>query len=249
MKSKPHYGYYALPIMTGLSTLIILAGILVFLFVMQIIGIIILAFGVYLVVSYGISIHFMRQDRAEDVSEILKLVGNENVLDVGCGLGKLTNGIAKQLKDGKVIGIDIWDKMEIPGNSAEKAYENAEIEGVRDKVEFSFGNVLDIPFPDTSFDLVTSSSVLNNLHGMDEKLKALQEIYRVTTPGGRFLLVEPLRNLRGFFTFTPFAFWMLLKKDDWIRLLQKSNFVVYDYLYRYGVGWFVVERPINIKSV
>lgn len=241
-KSKPHYGYYALPIMTGLSALIILAGILMFLFVMQIIGTIILAFGVYLVASYGVSIHFMRQDKAEDVSEILKLEGNENVLDVGCGLGKLTNGIAKQLKDGKVIGIDIWDQMEIPGNSAEKAYENAEIEGVREKVEFKFGNVLDIPFPDKMFDLVTSSSVLNNLHGMDEKLKALKEIYRVTKPGGRFFLVEPLRNLRGFFTFTPFAFWMLLKKEDWMKLLKQSNFVINDYLYRYGVGWFVAER-------
>ena len=249
MKSKPHYGYYALPIMTGLSALIILAGILFFLFFVQLIGIIILAFGFYLVASYGISIHFMRQDRAADVSEILKLAGNENVLDVGCGLGKLTNGIAKQLNDGKVIGIDIWNKMEIPGNSAEKAYENAAIEGVRDKVEFKFGNVLDIPFPDTTFDLVTSSSVLNNLHGMDEKLKALKEIYRVIKPGGRFLLVEPLRNLRGFFTFTPFAFWMLLKKDDWIRFLQQSNFVINNYLYRYGVGWFVVKRPINTKSV
>jgi ubiquinone/menaquinone biosynthesis C-methylase UbiE len=249
MKSKPHYGYYALPIMTGLSVLIILAGILVFLFVVQIIGIIILAFGIYLVASYGLSIHFMRQDSAEDASEILKLMGSEYVLDVGCGLGKLTNGIAKQLNGGKVIGIDIWNKMEIPGNSAEKAYENAEIEGVEDKVEFKFGNVLDIPFPDTTFDLVTSSSVLNNLHDMDEKLKALKEIYRVTKPGGRFLLVEPLRNLRGFFTFTPFAFWMLLKKDDWMSLLKQSNFVINDYLYRYGVGWFVAERPISAKRV
>jgi ubiquinone/menaquinone biosynthesis C-methylase UbiE len=78
--------------------------------------------------------------------------------------------IAKNLKTGRVVGIDIWDKKEIPGNSPERAYENAEIEGVKDKVEFRYGNVLEIPFPGQTFDLVTCGSVLNNLSGEKEKL-------------------------------------------------------------------------------
>jgi len=84
-----------------------------------------------------------------------------------------------QAKEGKVIGVDIWDKMEIPGNSPENAYANAEIEGEQDKVEFKTGNVLNLEFPDNYFDLVTSSSVINNLHGKADKMKALREIYRV----------------------------------------------------------------------
>ena len=111
--------------------------------------------------------------------QILKLEGDEKVLDVGCGLGRMTIAVAKRLNEGKVIGVDIWDKMEIPGNSPENAYANAEIEGVRDKVEFRTGNVLDLPFPDNSFDLVTSASVINNLHSLADKSKALKEIFRV----------------------------------------------------------------------
>jgi len=40
----------------------------------------------------------------------------------------MTVAVAKQLSKRKVIGIDIWDKMEIPWNSPENAYANAKIE-------------------------------------------------------------------------------------------------------------------------
>lgn len=126
---------------------------------------------------------------------LLELKGNGEALDVGCGLGRMTIAVAKHLDRGRVVGIDIWDRMEIPGNSPERAYANAEIEGVRERVEFKTGNVLSIPFPDDSFDVVTSSGVMNNLHGDAERLKAFEEIFRVLRPGGRFLLLEPLRDL------------------------------------------------------
>jgi len=60
------------------------------------------------------------------------------------------------------------------------------------------GNVLELPFQGSTFDLVTCSSVLNNLHSDDLKIKALSEIHRVLKPSGRFLIAEPLRSLRIF---------------------------------------------------
>jgi ubiquinone/menaquinone biosynthesis C-methylase UbiE len=45
--------------------------------------------------------------REKVISEIT-LRGNENVLDIGCGRGLLTFGIAKRLTTGKVIGLDHW---------------------------------------------------------------------------------------------------------------------------------------------
>jgi len=157
---------------------------------------------------------------------------------VGCGLGKIAIGIAKSLKTGKVVGIDIWDKREIPGNSPERAYENAEIEGVKDKVEFRYGNVIEIPFPDETFDLVTCGSVLNNLRSEKEKVKALREIHRVLKPRGKFLLIEPLRNLRGMFLFTVFGFWKLLSKERWMKLLEEQGFSLISFSYQKGLGWF-----------
>lgn len=241
-KENPHYGYYALKIFVLMIGCIMVAGAVIYVFLSPIAGIIIVSLGCYLLVSYVGSLYMLNQSQPLDFTEVLKLQGNEKVLDVGCGLGKVTGGVAKQLTTGNVTGIDIWDTTEIPGNSPETACKNAELEGVRDKVAFETGNVLDIPFEDNSFDLVTSSSVLNNLHGDEQKLEAMKEVYRVLKSGGTFFLLEPLRDLRGFFIFTPLAFWMLLPKNKWIALLEKANFVNLTYTYK-GEGYFIVEKP------
>jgi len=242
-KRKPHYGYYALPIFAALSTVIVIVGVLVSAFLLQVAGIVIILFGVYMLSAYGISMYLARQSRSADIPEMLQIRGDEKALDVGCGLGKMTVGVAKRLTTGKVIGVDIWDRIEIPGNSPARAYENAKLEGVLDRVEFKTGNVLSLPFPGNSFNLVTTSSVINNLHGHAEKLKALGEILRVLRPGGNFLMMEPLRNLRGFFTFSPFAFLELLPKHAWTKMLDDAGFVELQYSYRNGMGIFLVRRP------
>ena len=241
---KPHYGYYALPIFAILSAIIVAVGILVAILAWLFVGLILIGFGVYMILSYGVSLLLMDQTKASELPRIIELRGDERVLDVGCGLGKMTIGIAKALKEGKVIGIDIWDKMEISGNSPERAYANARLEGVHDKVEFRTGNVLSIPFRDNSFDIVTSSSVINNLHDDSKKLEALEEIFRVLQPGGRFLLLEPLRDLQGAFIFTPFFVWMLLPKGRWITLLEKVGFVNLRYDHYQRMGLFLAEKPM-----
>ncbi len=243
MKSKKaHYGYYGLPILSIVIGIIFLIGALILSYVSELFGWIIIGFGLYILASYVISMMLVHLKAREDFPDILEIRGNEYVLDVGCGLGRMSIAVAKRLKEGRIVGIDIWDKKELWSNSPERAYANAEIEGVKEKVEFRPGNVLEIPFIDNAFDLVTSSSVLNNLHGDDLKIKALSEIYRVLKHGGRFFMLEPLRSLRMFFLFTPFAFWDLLKKDDWVRLLNKVNFINLKYLYQDGVGFFAVEK-------
>ena len=243
--ATPHYGYYALPIFAILSAISIVIGIIVAILVWRLAGFIIIGLGLYFILNYGISIHLTGQTESTSLSEIFELKGDEKVLDVGCGLGRMTIDVAKQLTTGKVIGIDIWDKLEIPGNSPERAYANAQIECVRDRVEFQTGNVLAIPFPNNSFDLVTSSSVINNLHGDSKKLKAFKEIFRVLRPGGKFLLLEPLRDLWGALLFTPFFVWILLTKDKWITLLKTTGFVNLRYDYFRQMGVFLVVKPIR----
>jgi ubiquinone/menaquinone biosynthesis C-methylase UbiE len=243
--AKPHYGYYALYIFTIMAALLVVTGVFVAIFVWWLAGYIMIGLGLLMTLSYGISMKMARQTEHSDPSRVLELKGDEEVLDVGCGLGKMTVGVAKRLKTGKVIGIDIWDKTEIPGNSPERAYANAKIEGVSDRVKFRTGNVLSIPFPDNSFDVVTSSSVINNLHNDLGKLKALEEILRVLRPGGRFLMLEPLRDSwEGILTFGLFVF-LILPKDRWIKLLDRAGFVSLRYDRFHGMGAFLVEKPIQ----
>jgi len=144
--AKPNYRYYALPVIIILSAIFFVIGILVAIFLWLIAGFILVGFGIYLISSYGISLLLMDQTKASELPKKIEMKGNERVLDVGCGLGKMTVGIAKVLEKGKVIDIDIWNKWEIMGNSSERAYENARIEGVIDKVEFKYGDMLSIPF-------------------------------------------------------------------------------------------------------
>ena len=239
---KSHYGYYGLPILGAITGVVLLIGILIVLFISELFGWIVVCFGLYILISHGISLFLTNQRLHAYFPDILKIEGNEYVLDVGCGLGRMSIAVAKRLKNGRVVGIDIWDKKMLWDNSSERTYINAEIEGVKEKVEFKYGNIFKIPFPDNTFDLVTCSSVLNNLRGNAKKLRALSEIYRVLKPGGRFLLIEPLRCLRMFFLFTPFAFWQLLTKEDWSRLLKRTGFESMKYQRKDGVAIFLLEK-------
>jgi ubiquinone/menaquinone biosynthesis C-methylase UbiE len=176
------------------------------------------------------------------IATLLELEGNEYVLDVGSGTGRTAVQIAKRLTTGKLVGIDIWDTMELGGNSPERAYTNAEIEGVKAKVEFKFGNVLEIPFDNNVFDIVTCSSVLNNLPGEKNRTKALKEIFRVLKPGGKCMLLEPLRNLRTFCAFTPFAVFQLGKKEHWENYAETAGFSKVRFHDEKGIGIFILEK-------
>jgi ubiquinone/menaquinone biosynthesis C-methylase UbiE len=241
-KKKAQYGWYALPKLAISVGVIVGIGIVIGLLWLKWLGVAVGCFGVYLILSHGITLYVLNRRKAPEIEKMLKLKGSEKVLDVGCGLGRMSIGVAKLLTTGRVVGIDIWDKMELLSNRPERAYQNAEIEGVRDKVEFKTGNILSIPFPDGSFDLVTCSSVVNNLHTNGEKLDALQEIFRVLKPSGTFLLMEPIRSLDAFFLFTPLVFWMLPSKDRWFELLNKAKFTPPRYSYWSGMGIFATER-------
>jgi len=240
---KAQYGYYGLPKIAIPVAVIVGIGIIIGLFWLKWLGVAISCFGIYLILSYLITLYVINRREAPDLKKMLRLEGSENVLDVGCGLGRMAIGVAKLLTTGKVVGIDIWDRMELISNCPERAYENAQVEGVRDKVEFKTGNILSIPFTDGSFDLVTSSSVVSSLHTKVEKLNALKEIFRVLKPGGTFLLMEPIKSWATFFLFTPLAFWVLSSKDFWSELLNKANFTSPSYSYWSGMGIFLTEKP------
>jgi len=96
------------------------------------------------------------------------------ILDAGCGAG----GNALFLRRyGQVVGIDL-------------AAEALDLGGWRLPGALARGSVLEIPFADASFDLVTSFDVLYHRAVPDERL-ALRETARVLRPGGRLLIRLP----------------------------------------------------------
>jgi len=133
----------------------------------------------------------------ERVMDSIAWRGDETVLDVGCGRGLMLIAAARRLKEGRVIGIDLWQKQDLSGNDRQVPLENARLEGVSDRVEVQDGDARQLPFPDATFDVVVSSQVIHNISRPEERAQALREIARVLKPGGQVAILD-FRNTREY---------------------------------------------------
>lgn len=120
----------------------------------------------------------------------LNWTGNEKVLDVGTGRGLLMIGAAKHLTTGKAVGIDIWSKADLSGNSVNATLRNVELEGVSGRVEVKSEDATAMQFPDASFDVVLSNLCLHNIPSRGARDQACREIVRVLKPGGKAVISD-----------------------------------------------------------
>jgi SAM-dependent methyltransferase len=106
------------------------------------------------------------------------LRGVERALDAGCGTGHTALAFAPHVAE--VAALDLTEAMLAQGRKL------ARDRGIAN-VKFQRGDVERLPFPDASFDLVTSRY---SAHHYPHPLVALREFARVLKPGGTFLLVD-----------------------------------------------------------
>lgn len=122
----------------------------------------------------------------------LHLRGNEQVLEMGCGRGAVLSLAAKRLDRGHAFGLDLWSTVDQSGNSPEATLRNLELDGVKGRCTVETGNMMAMPLPDASFDVVVSSLAIHNIKGEAGRVKALDEAFRVLRPGGRLMIVDLL---------------------------------------------------------
>jgi ubiquinone/menaquinone biosynthesis C-methylase UbiE len=96
------------------------------------------------------------------------------LLDVGCGPGSITRGLAERLPAGQVVGLDLSRE------TLEAARRDAEARGLRN-LRYEEGSVYELPFSEASFDVVYAHQVLQHLR---ERGAALREMLRVVRPRG-----------------------------------------------------------------
>jgi SAM-dependent methyltransferase len=123
--------------------------------------------------------------------------GDEAVLDIGCGRGLIAVAAARRVPRGKATGVDIWQEVDLGGNSPEAIRTNAEAAGVADRLAVDTGDARALPYPDASFDVVASMTALHNIPGAEGRRAAIAEAWRVTRPGGQILIFD-IRHARSY---------------------------------------------------
>jgi len=107
----------------------------------------------------------------------------DSVIDVGCGMGNFTLELANRKNFKKIVGIDfLKDTFDI-------ARENPKF---FERVSFTEGNLIYMPFKDRSFDLAVCLNVLHHIHVDDFNL-AIKELARITD---KYLILE-IRNKKN----------------------------------------------------
>jgi len=113
-----------------------------------------------------------RRTVLDGVIDGLSLPAGARILDAGCGSGRNMVDLARR---GSVTGVEL----------SEPSVALARERGVGEVIA---GSVLELPFPDGSFELIVSLDVIEHL---EDDLGALREFRRATAPGGALLITVP----------------------------------------------------------
>lgn len=118
-----------------------------------------------------------QQKWARELLADLKLTGSEDILDLGCGDGKITAEIAGLAADGSVIGVDNSTQMIALAQESYSPNQHPNLSfQVMDASALSF---------DVCFDLVFSNAVL---HWVKNHQPVIEGLYKSLRVGGKILL-------------------------------------------------------------
>ena len=141
------------------------------------------------------------------------------ILDVGCGLGQILELISDKKKGNcELFGIDLTPGMVLKSR-----------ERLGDRAQIVEGDVENMPYEDGQFDLVLC---MHSFHHYPFPQKAMDELYRVLSPGGRLMLVDnnlpPFKrfmyNLRQKVTFYHKGDIRFYSFDEMLSLAANSKF-------------------------
>ncbi|MGZ5600119.1 MAG: class I SAM-dependent methyltransferase [Methylobacter sp.] len=172
-----------------------------------------------------------QQKWARELIANLNLTGMEDILDLGCGDGKVTAEIARLVSDGSVIGVDNSRQMI---DLAKEKYSSNQ----HPNLSFQVMDASDLLFEDC-FNLVFSNAVL---HWVKNHKPVVEGLYKSLRMGGKILLrmggkgdaegilsimneVRAANEWTQYFTGFEFPF-TFLGVDDYQTLLREAGFSI-----------------------
>lgn len=171
------------------------------------------------------------QDQLEFLTELAGLTPDQNVLDIGCGVGRLAMPLTKYLSNiGSYDGFDnarnvvVWCRRNISSRRSNFRFHLADVvsstvpdaNGI-DAAEFKF------PFSDASFDLAYAGSLFTHLLPNAAE-NYLAETARTLRPGGRLVATFNLYNSASILSVTPRRLNQIWPVDhDYYRLKEENS--------------------------
>ena len=122
----------------------------------------------------------IRASLTDKLIEMLTLKGKELVLDVATGTGRVARPVSKQLKGGKIIGVDQAQAMLDVGHHHEEPIPSYLL---------SAGEADKLPFKTNTFD---RAFVSFSLHHFGNSAGVVGEVLRVLKNSGRFVVLDPI---------------------------------------------------------
>lgn len=111
----------------------------------------------------------------------LNLRSEQKILDIGCSNGRLLFTLATFLEDCDLYGLDIA-AGKIRKNQKRNRYKN---------LQFHCAPAENLPFQNNFFNIITCTNALDNF---PQRVRALDEMFRVLKPSGELYVLEGIRN-------------------------------------------------------
>src|SRR5579872_628966 len=149
------------------------------------------------------------------VLDQMNLARDENILDVGSGIGWLVRMLAERVPEGRVIGMDISDEMVRRARRKYVAVENA---------MFVVGAADEIPWDANFF---THAISVESAYYWPDPARGLREIHRVLREGGtawiliNYYFENPHSHQWGNVLATPTQ---LLSSEEWETIFRHTGF-------------------------
>ncbi|HKW76168.1 MAG TPA: methyltransferase domain-containing protein [Terriglobales bacterium] len=155
-------------------------------------------------------------DITDQTLALMDLKPNDRVLDLGCGTGWASRRLARAVKDGEVVGVDVADEMLHRAEMASTGFSN---------IRYLWGSAESLSLPDSYFSKVLS---VESFYYYADQGAALDELRRVMAPGGRlFILINLYKDNHYSLRWVgelkvPVQ---ALSEAEYISLLQKHGFI------------------------
>lgn len=189
-----------------------------------------LGLNYWLAVSLWLARHM--QDLPGMSSVVWELGGlgpDERLAAIDLGCRQLVLRLRARLRTGSISAVDVYNPQLAPGRTLarRRAQESEQAYAYQadPRLEALQGSLSLLPLPDNHVPAALLAQVLTELNQYGDRVLLLQEVYRILGPGGRLIVIEPVRQREGTWA------WPIMRGLDsaetWHALFHSVGFHLY----------------------